>query len=122
MKNIAILAPGEEDKGNEREHCREYLPPMDGKPEGGCLDFVPQGMSERARAARALHLCLYCYDAKFPEPQARKLPACRQGSKRLLTPWDKERMQKPRFNAPDETNWTPERYDRWMGYWGDRDN
>ena len=120
-----------------RERCREYLPPENGKPERGCLNFVPQGKSFEATAARLMHLCKYCYRARFPKRGPSNLPACRKGSQRLLTPWEKEEIEKRSFgwmDKPDgqeakekhsfewldETNWTPELFEEWMKYWEDK--
>jgi len=46
----------------KKERCREYLPCG-----AGCPGYVPQGKSLESLAARLMHLCRYCYRAKFPK-------------------------------------------------------
>jgi len=97
-----------EDKKIDSERCREEL----------CTGLVPQGKSLRDRTCRILHLCRYCYRMKFPKRGPSNLPPCRHGSQRLMTPWEKAQLEKRQLPNPDETNWTPKRYAKWMDYWG----
>lgn len=113
-----------------KEKCREDK----------CNSPVPQGKSWIARICRLLHLCRYCYRMKFPEPAPINLPACRRGSQRIFTPWERQQIERRSFGYLDnskemppineyspifafeqmeEPGWTPESYDAFMGVWGE---
>ncbi|MFH1226735.1 MAG: hypothetical protein V1701_02375 [Planctomycetota bacterium] len=79
-----------------------------------CGKRVRSGKSIVAFARTTLRLCAYCYNARFPEPKQNNLPPCRQGSKRLLTPYDRQRMARKQFEGIEVFIWPKESYRQWL--------
>ena len=85
-----------------------------------CKGKVPGGKSLESFACQILGVCRYCYRMDYaPRATSPKLPACRHGSERLLTPDERHNMERNQFEGMEQTIWTPEFYEEWMEYWGE---
>ena len=97
--------------------CYHKYPEFRRCKEDGCSGLVPtEGRDIITFACQMLRMCRYCYSAKFPEPGANTLPPCRQGSKRLLTPYDRQRLARRQFEGVEIFIWAhdPEFFWEWL--------
>jgi len=65
---------------------------------------------------KALRLCVYCYNWKFPERPASDGPAVSWGSQRLLTPHQRYLHQKRAFEGMEALLWSPDFLKEWQEY------
>jgi hypothetical protein len=102
--------------------CYRKYPEFQRCKEDGCNGLVPtKGKDVITFACQMLRMCRYCYEAKFPEPGPNTLPPCRQGSKRLLTPYDRQRMTRKQFEYREMVLWDSAFLYEWLEYihWND---
>lgn len=86
-----------------------------------CGKPLPKGKGLKHLAARQIGYCLDCYEGHFPEPGPNTLPPCRQGSKRLLTPYDRQVMERRQFDRREMVLWDSAFLYEWLEYihWSD---
>jgi len=78
---------------------------------------LPKGTTLITMAARALGYCRRCYREFYPKRPMWNLPACRQGSRRLLSYRQRIRLERDIFKKAGRTIWSPDFYKEFCDYW-----